>query len=74
MLTIYMLKVAELTNDFIEMLKIQFKDKEIKIVVTEADETDYLMSSSEYKEEVLSRVCDIREGKNILIPDQTKFR
>lgn len=64
MQTVYRLNVAELSPDFIEGLKIQFRNKEIKIIVTEADDTDYIMSSPEYRAELLERLRDIEEGRN----------
>ena len=74
MQTVYRLNVAELTTDFIDALKAQFKNKEIKIIVTEADETDYILSSPEYRDELLGRIRDMKEGRNIIVPDQSKFQ
>ncbi|MBI5473381.1 MAG: hypothetical protein HY961_13635 [Ignavibacteriae bacterium] len=74
MFNVYRLNAAELTPDFVEALKVQFKGKEIKIIVSEADETDYILSSPEYRDELLRRIQDIREGKNIVVPDQNAFK
>ncbi|MEO8168071.1 MAG: hypothetical protein ABI623_07485 [bacterium] len=74
MQTVYRLNVAELSPDFIEGLKLQFKDKEIKIIVTEADDTDYILSSAEYRAELLERIREIDEGRNLVVPDQDQFR
>ncbi len=43
MYTVYRLNVNELNNQFVEILKMLFRDKEIEIVVSEIDETAYLL-------------------------------
>jgi hypothetical protein len=42
---VYHLKVDELTEDFIKMLKTQYQTGILDIVVSESDDTDYLLSS-----------------------------
>ena len=42
---VYHLKVDELTEDFIKMLKTQYQTVILYIVVSESDDTDYLLSS-----------------------------
>ena len=43
--TVYRLKASELDRNFLEKIKAIFGDKEIKIIVTEFDETEYLLKS-----------------------------
>lgn len=45
MQTVYRLKADELNQQFLDALKTLFEDKEIEIIVTEVDETAYLMQS-----------------------------
>ena len=45
MQAVYHLKISELTNDFIKMLKTQYQTGILDIVVSESDDTDYLLSS-----------------------------
>ena len=42
MQTIYQINANELDQTLLESIKAQFKNKEIEIVVSERDETDYL--------------------------------
>ena len=45
MQAVYHLKINELTDDFIKMLKTQYQTGILDIVVSESDDTDYLLSS-----------------------------
>ena len=40
---IYRLKASELDLDFLEEMKATFGDKEIEIIVSQFDETEYLL-------------------------------
>ncbi|MEG4506644.1 hypothetical protein QUA81_03435 [Microcoleus sp. F6_B4] len=45
MSTVYRLKASELDRNFLEQIKAIFGDKEIEIIVSECDETEYLLKS-----------------------------
>jgi len=45
MSTVYRLKASELNQHFSEQIKAKFADKEIEIIVSEFDETEYLLKS-----------------------------
>lgn len=56
---IYHMKVDELDQDFLDALKALFKDKEIEIVVSERDETAYLLRSPASRAHLLRAVADV---------------
>lgn len=60
------INASELTPELIESIKLNYKDKNIQIVIFEVDETEYLMNSPKNKEELLKRIKDIEENKNIV--------
>ncbi|MCP5098966.1 MAG: hypothetical protein GY943_25725 [Chloroflexi bacterium] len=66
MQTVYHLKADELDNQFLEALKTLFKDKTIEIIVTEVDETAYLLQSDANKERLLQAIENIDNGKNLV--------
>lgn len=66
MTSIYRLNVNELSQDLLEAIKASFKDKVIEITVTEAlDETEYLMSSKNNKDQLLQSMEALEQGKGI---------
>lgn len=56
---IYHTNINELSMDFLEMLKKQFANAQVDIVIRHSDETDYLNSSEtnrKYLEEAIAQV------------------
>ena len=49
MSTVYRLKASEIDHNFLQEIEAKFGDKEIEIVVSEFDETDYLLKSESNK-------------------------
>ena len=45
MSTVYRLKASELDLGFLEQIKATFGNKEIEIIVSECDETEYILKS-----------------------------
>lgn len=74
MMTIYKLNAEELDAVFLQNLKSAFAHKEIEIVVSEVDETDYLLRSPANRERLLRAADDVEQGRNIVTPDQGMFR
>ena len=74
MQTIYQLNTDELDIGLLNSIKAQFPHKEIEIIVTEMDETEYLLRSSANREKLLSAVERIESGSDLIIPDQEQFR
>lgn len=66
MVTTYRLRADELDQDFIEALKTLFKDKEIEIIVSEVDETAYLLQSEANKERLLQAVQNINNQQKLV--------
>ncbi len=72
--TIYQLNADDLDLRILESIKAQFKHKEIEIVVAERDETEYLLSTPENRDALLKAVDDVEAGRNLITPDQERFR
>ena len=63
MYTTFRLKKTELNSDFLQVLKSMFKEGEIEINVSTADETEYLMKSEANKKRLLKSVKNINAKK-----------
>ena len=74
MVTVYRTNADDLDDAFVESVRAAFKGKDIEIVVSEHDETDYLLSSRANREKLLSAVEDIDAEKNLVRPDESKLR
>jgi len=62
----YRVRADELTEDFVQALKVAYKDKEIEIVVSDVvDDTDYLLSTEANRERLLRAIKDIEAGENL---------
>lgn len=66
MQTIYRLNATELDYQFFESLQRLFKDKEIEIIVSEVDETAYLMSTAANRKQLLSAIKNLENGANLV--------
>ncbi len=66
MYTVYHLKADELDTQFLEALKTLFKDKTIEIVVSEVDETAYLLHSDANRERLLQAVEHVNDGEKLV--------
>ncbi|MEG4321755.1 MULTISPECIES: hypothetical protein [unclassified Microcoleus] len=66
MSTVYRLKASELDRNFIEKIKALFGDKEIEIIVSEFDETEYLLNSESNKNRLLTAVENIKYGQDLV--------
>jgi antitoxin YefM len=66
MQTVYHLRTDELDAQFLESLKTLFKDKTIEIVVTEVDETAYLLHSDTNREQLLQAIEHVEKGENLV--------
>ena len=65
MQAIYHTNTEELTIEFLEMIKKQFANAKIDIVIREMDETDYLNKSPKNKELLEKAIKEVEEGKLI---------
>jgi len=66
MSTIYRLKANEIDRNFLEEIKTTFGDKEIEIIVSEFDETEYLLKSEANKNRLLGAIKNVGERKNLV--------
>ena len=66
MVTVYRLHVSELNDQFIEAVQAFFKDREVEITVTEADETAYLLRSEANRMRLVQAISNFENGKNLV--------
>ncbi len=69
MQSVYRLNAEELDYQFLESIKSLFKNKEIEIIVSEVDETAYLMSTSANRKHLLNAIKNIEARKNVVTVD-----
>ena len=65
MQAIYHTDVNELNIDFLNMLKNQFLNAKVDIVIKDMDETDYLNSSSKNKKLLDNAISEVEQSKLI---------
>ncbi|MEG4282069.1 hypothetical protein QUB68_02990 [Microcoleus sp. A006_D1] len=66
MSTVYRLKASELDRNFLEKIKEIFGYKEIEIIVTEFDETEYFLNSGINKNRLFRAVENVKNGQNLV--------
>jgi antitoxin YefM len=66
MQSVYRLKARDLDDRFLESLKALWGDREIEIVVSEVDETAYLMASEANRQQVLKAIDDVENRRNLV--------
>lgn len=66
MYTTYHLHANELDNSFIAALKELFKDKTIEVIVSEVDETAYLLQFEANKKRLLQAIHNINNRQNLV--------
>jgi antitoxin YefM len=66
MYTIYHIQANELDEKFIQALKLQFKDKELEIIVSEVDETSYLLQSQANRRRLLAAIDNLERNSNLV--------
>jgi antitoxin YefM len=62
----YRIRANELDEKFIEGIKTTFGEQEIEIVVSDMDETDYLLQSPANKERLLKAIQNVNRGENLV--------
>lgn len=69
MQTVYRLNANELDSQFLEALKLLFRDKTVEIVVTTLDETDYLMKSDANYKRLKEAIDNVNKSTNLITVD-----
>ncbi len=69
MSTVYRLKASEIDLNFLEEIKANFGDKEIEIIVSEFDETEYLLQSEANKNRLLRAVDNVKNCQGLVEVD-----
>jgi len=65
MRAVYHANIDELTSEFLENLKMQFKNAKVDIVISDIDETDYLNSSHTNRELLEEAIKEVDNKKFI---------
>jgi antitoxin YefM len=66
MQSVYRLKANELDDRFLESLKTFWGDREIEIVISEADETAYHMATEANRRHLLKGIEDVKQRRNLI--------
>ena len=66
MQTVYQLHRDELDENFLAALKTLFKDKQIQIVVSEMDETTYLLGSEANRKQLMDAIQAVETGDSLV--------
>jgi antitoxin YefM len=74
MITTYHINADELNFEVLEGIKNTFKNKNIQIVVFESDDISNFKNSNILSTEILNRIDDIENKKNLIVPDQIVFQ
>ncbi len=69
MSTVYSLKASELDLSFLEQIKATFGNKQIEIIVSECDETEYLLKSEVNKNKLLKAIENLKDRQNLVEVD-----
>jgi len=64
--TTYHVNASEIDAAFLEEIKATYGDKEIEIVISEVDETEHLLRSSNNKARLLQAVENVKERQNLV--------
>lgn len=73
MSAIYRLKASEIDGKFLAKIKETFGEKEIEIVISEIDETEYLLKSEVNKNRLLKAIDNIKNNRNLIKVDLDKL-
>ena len=66
MQTNYRLKANELDQKILDGIKAVYGDKEIEIIISEVDETDYLWQSEPNRNRLMEAIEDVKQKRNLV--------
>ncbi len=67
--TIYQINAGELDEKLLQSIKVLSKNKEIEIIISERNETEYLLHSPANREYLLRAIKDVEANRNIITPN-----
>ena len=67
--SVYRLKANDLDTRFLEGLKATYKDREIEIIVSEVNETEYLLKSEANKLKLMQAIENVEQQINLVTVD-----
>ena len=74
MQTHFILDSSELDYSLIDKLKVLFKNKRIELIVSESDDTSYLLRSPKNKEILLNSIKNIENNDKVVFADNKLFK
>lgn len=74
MQTHFILDSSELDYSLIDKLKVLFQNKRIELIVSESDDTSYLLSSPKNKEILLNSIKNIENNDKVVFADKKLFK
>ena len=74
MQTHFILDSSELDYSLIDKLKVLFQNKRIVLIVSESDDTSYLLSSPKNKEILLNSIKNIENNDKVVFADNKLFK
>ena len=74
MQTHFILDSSELDYSLIDKLKVLFQNKTIELIVSESDDTSYLLSSPKNKEILLNSIKNIENNDKVVFADNKLFK
>lgn len=67
--SVYRLKANDLDSRFLEGIRAAYKDKDIEIIVSEVDETEYLLKSEANKQKLMQAIENVEQHINLVEVD-----
>ena len=74
MQTHFILDSSQLDYSLIDKLKVLFQNKRIELIVSESDDTSYLLSSPKNKEILLNSIKNIENNDKVVFADNKLFK
>ena len=74
MQTHFILDSSELDYSLIDKLKVLFQNKRIELIISESDDTSYLLSSPKNKEILLNSIKNIENNDKVVFADNKLFK
>ena len=74
MQTHFILDSSELDYSLIDKLKVLFQNKRIELIISESDDTSYLLSSPKNKEILLNSIKNIENSEKLIFADNKLFK